>query len=106
MIQPCFHGASFDDIDMPAQRKVNGITVDGSGIVVGIVDDGCAFAHLDFLRPGTTQSRVVYLWDQTPGAKPAVKGWTLPPGFNYGTEIANDPAGTMAIDAAIAARVL
>jgi subtilisin family serine protease len=106
MIQPCFRGASFDDIDMPAQRKVNGTTVDGSGIVVGIVDDGCAFAHLDFLKPGTTQSRVVYLWDQTPGAKPAGKGWTLPPGFNYGAEISNDPAGTMAIDAAIAARVL
>lgn len=110
MLRPCFQGDSFKDIDMPAQRKVNGITVDGGGVVIGIVDDGCAFAHLDFLKPGTTQSRIVYLWDQTPEPKPASKGWTVPPGFTstapgYGFELQN-VGSTKAIDAEIAKHVL
>jgi subtilisin family serine protease len=106
MIQPSFWGASFGDIDMPAQRQVNAITVDGSGIVVGIVDDGCAFPHLDFLKPGTTQSRVVYLWDQTPGAETRGGNWVQPSNFNYGAELSNNPADPVqALDAAIAAHL-
>lgn len=107
MIQPSFWGASFGDIDMPAQRQVNGVTVDGSGIVVGIVDDGCAFAHPDFLKPGTTQSRIVYLWDQTPGAEARGGNWVQPHHFKYGAELSNNPADPVqALDTAITAHLL
>jgi len=107
MIQPSFWGASFGDIDMPAQRQVNGITVDGSGIVVGIIDDACAFAHPDFLKPGTNQSRVVYLWDQTPGAETRGGNWIQPHHFKYGAELSNNPADPIqALDAAIAGHLL
>src|SRR5262249_7202515 len=58
MLRACFEGESFGDIDMPPQRQHNGVTVDGRNIVLGVIDDGCAFAHLDFLKPGTQESRI------------------------------------------------
>src|SRR5262249_13377487 len=104
MISPCFEGAAFKDIDMPPNRKLNGIDIDGKGVVIGIIDDGCAFAHPDFLVPSTKQSRIVYLWDQTPEAKDASKGWTAT-GFGYGAEIQNTGASKK-IDDAIALKPL
>jgi len=80
-LQPCLED-SLRDIDLPADRKVGTGTklakVDGNGIIVGIIDDGCALAHRNFLKPGTTQSRIRYLWDQSRTPASGGAGWTVP----------------------------
>jgi subtilisin family serine protease len=54
--------------------------IDGSGIIVGIVDFGCDFAHQDFLNPdGTT--RIKFLWDQN-----SEQNSMSPADFPYGRE--------------------
>lgn len=55
-------------------------TIDGRGVIVGIVDYGGDFAHHNFLKAdGTT--RLLFLWDQNGG--PAV---TSPAPYGYGRE--------------------
>lgn len=61
---------SLRDIGLPADRTVNGRVLTGEGVIVGVIDDGCALAHPNFIVPGTRQSRILALWDQA-GAKPA-----------------------------------
>lgn len=60
---------------------------DGSGVVIGFVDNGCAFAHRNFTiaEPGgrVLRSRVTRLWDQS---KPN-PAWPAPTGFDYGSEL-------------------
>lgn len=53
-------------------RRPEGLGVTGRGVVIGVVDWGCDFAHPDFRHPdGTT--RLLALWDQRPrGAADAV----------------------------------
>ena len=53
--------------------------VNGSGVVVGIIDGGCDFAHPNFLLGGRT--RIKFLWDQQGDA-----ATSPPPGFFYGRE--------------------
>jgi subtilisin family serine protease len=85
-LQPCLED-SLLDMDMPPDRKVQGRTVDGNGIVVGIIDDGCALAHRNFLdpavppAPGAVKSRIRYLWDQS---RTDTTGgiWTTPLGMD------------------------
>ncbi|MBO6576777.1 MAG: S8 family serine peptidase [Rhodothermales bacterium] len=53
---------------------------DGSGVILGVIDTGIDWRHLDFTDPDDpTQSRVWAIWDQndTQGPPPA--------GFSYGT---------------------
>jgi len=38
-------------------------TYSGKGVVIGIIDWGCDFAHADFINPGNT-TRLIALWDQ------------------------------------------
>lgn len=45
--------------DLPAGNQVNG----GKGVLVGITDIGCDFAHRDFLTP-TNRTRLLKIWDQ------------------------------------------
>jgi subtilisin family serine protease len=75
------------DIGLPDNRKYNGKKLTGKGVVVGIIDDGCAFAHRDFLKktpPGAPlKSRLLCLWDQAGTGNPAA-GWQAPTGFSYG----------------------
>lgn len=54
---------------------------DGSGVLIGIVDSGIDFRHLDFRDPSdTTQTRILTIWDQED------EGSGLsPPGFPFGT---------------------
>lgn len=54
--------------------------IDGSNVIVGIVDFGCDFVHHNFRNTdGTT--RLLYLWDQG-GGKTSIS----PQGFEYGRE--------------------
>jgi subtilisin family serine protease len=70
---------SLRDIGLPADRTVNGRLLTGEGVIVGVIDDGCALAHPNFLVPGTRQSRVLFLWDQ--GAAAPQGRWTSPGNF-------------------------
>jgi hypothetical protein len=72
-------------------------TLNGTKLI-GIIDDGCAFAHASFLTGGAT--RVAALWDQD--NEPAFKGLcetktdcygTAPYRFPYGWEMWRDDAG-------------
>ena len=66
-------------------RRYNSTDLTGDGVIIGIIDDGCALAHCDFLKPrvaGTAAaSRILYLWDQAGVGNPAA-GWTAPAGFD------------------------
>jgi hypothetical protein len=74
---------SLGDIGMPIARTYKGKRLTGAGVVVGIIDDGCAFANQDFLRNvGSStnplyQARTVRLWDQATPPTPtsASRGW-------------------------------
>ena len=57
--------------------------VDGSGVIVGVVDAGCDFAHPNFRRPDGT-SRILFLWDQHGG-----RTNISPAGYPYGREFTN-----------------
>lgn len=54
--------------------------VDGSGVIVGVVDYGCDYALKNFRRPDGS-SRVLYLWDQRSGETSL-----SPAPFGYGRE--------------------
>lgn len=58
---------------LPGGNKARG----GRGVVVGIVDIGCDFAHQNF-RTTSGRTRIRRLWDQHGDTN-------SPPGFNYGT---------------------
>jgi subtilisin family serine protease len=105
-LQPCFVGSSLRDLNLPVHRQHGGTTVDGRDVIVGIIDDGCAFAHRDFLRPGTFRSRVLYLWDQARDQARVGGGWVVANGFPYGCEISNVPTDPhQYLDEAIAPHV-
>lgn len=63
---------------------------DGRGIVIGFVDNGCAFAHRNFVVPDADgkgqRSRVTRFWDQS-RRDPQ---WPPPEGFHYGCELPLD----------------
>ncbi|SEP41688.1 Subtilase family protein [Rhodospirillales bacterium URHD0017] len=63
----------------------------GGGVVIGFVDNGCAFAHRNFTIPdpsrGIRRSRVTRLWDQS---MQEPKKWPAPTGFDYGGELPLD----------------
>jgi minor extracellular serine protease Vpr len=65
----------------PVQRET-GFNLSGRGVIVGIIDSGVDYTHLDFINEDNT-SRILFLWDQTiPGNPPA--------GFKGGTEYTNE----------------
>ena len=59
-------------------RDASGNLVNGTGVIVGIVDSGIDLNHRDFFFPNGT-SKIMSLWDQTSTGKP-------PDGFDYGNE--------------------
>jgi subtilisin family serine protease len=91
-------GGSLPDIGLPADRRFTEnagkpFDLDGEGVVIGIVDDGCAFAHQNFLtrkvvgNKVTYESRILYLWDQTSAAQAPTNAWKNLPDFSYGYEL-------------------
>ena len=74
------------DIGWPSAGKYGELR--GQGVIVGIIDDGCAFAHRNFLKPRAAgaddASRILYLWDQA--GEDLTNGWVATPGF-YGREL-------------------
>lgn len=99
-LQPCL-ADSLSDMGLPLDGEFKGTSLDGKDIVVGIIDDGCALAHQDFLIPSEKSacgltSRVQFLWDQSATPKPAAAGWAQPEDFGYGFELAK-----ASIDAAL-----
>lgn len=68
---------------------VDGIPYKGAGVIVGVIDTGIDWKHLDFRSDtDTTKSRILFLWDQTltkTGAEktPRDRDLTLP---DYGVE--------------------
>ena len=69
-------------------------------VVIGIIDDGCAFAHDDFCYRGVDglrHTRVEWLWDQGEPALRSSKLWQTPSAFGYGRE-----AGNQGLDAVMA----
>lgn len=62
--------------------KNNGFeSIDGSGVIIGIIDDGCDFNHVNFKKSGKT--RLLYLWDQNGKLG---NGKHRPANYNYGIE--------------------
>jgi subtilisin family serine protease len=58
--------------------------LDGSGVIVGVVDFGCDFGHRNFRNEdGTT--RILYLWDQN-----QQRNSMSPAGFDYGREFTSE----------------
>jgi subtilisin family serine protease len=78
LFQPCLE-ASCTAMNVPPDRVFRGRHLDGSGVIVGVVDDGCALAHWDFMkpqRPATPpETRLLYLWDQSSKLKDTARGW-------------------------------
>lgn len=73
--------ADLESLDRNAQSP-RGNTfpgLDGSGIVIGIVDTGCDFRHRNFRQGKAT--RIRWIWDQSAEAA------SPPAGFGYGREI-------------------
>ena len=63
----------------------------GGPVVLGVIDDGCAFAHPSLRAPAGPPwtTRVRALWDQNtlPGAVAFGSTGTAPPEFGYGREV-------------------
>ncbi len=59
-------------------RDTSGNSVNGTGVVIGIVDTGIDLTHGDFFFDNGT-SKVPYLWDQSTNGQ-------VPQGFDYGNE--------------------
>lgn len=51
----------------------------GKGVVVGIVDNGFQFDHIDFMNSDNTDTRIKRIWDQHASGN-------APAGFGYGAE--------------------
>jgi subtilisin family serine protease len=61
---------------------------DGTGVIVGIVDYGCDFAHQNFLKDDG-ESRVLFLWDQGGSTGPH-----SPDPYGYGREYTQSEINT------------
>lgn len=61
---------------------------DAPAVVVGVIDDGCAFLHSAFRqRRDENKSRILALWDQDQAGD--AKPWRAVPAFGYGRQLLN-----------------
>lgn len=77
-------------IAISADKKINLAkdfgNIDGSGVLIGIIDEGCDFKHPNFLKEGK-KTRLLFLWDQN-GKIGA--GKNRPNKYTYGVEYSRD----------------
>lgn len=74
--------------DIQTSLKIANQNIDGTGVIVGIVDYGCDFTHENFLKPdGTT--RILYLWDQF-----RQQNSMSPKEYPYGREFSSEQINT------------
>lgn len=83
---------ALDDLGLtPVSRQYYGTSLKGKDVIVGIIDDGCALAHPNFLNKGSgggpPTSRILYVWD--PANAPA-NHWTA--AGNFGGRELTKPA--------------
>lgn len=71
----------------------------GNGLLLGVIDAGCPFAHVDLRRAGGLATRVVRLWDQQGGSAAS------PPGWGYGSEWDDSALNALIAGATTAGRV-
>ena len=64
---------------------------DGSGVVVGIIDEGIYAAHHDFRDPFTNDTRIKYVWDQSIAVNDTS---VIPQPYNYGMEFIGNQIDT------------
>ncbi len=76
--RPMLAATTQETNSQPTQLPIGHHTSGGKGVVVGIVDYGCDFAHQNF-RKTNGSTRVVSLWDQNGGNSPSSP-------FGYGRE--------------------
>lgn len=69
------------------ERSFASMGLDGSGVVIGVVDVGCDFAHESFLRD-SGKTRLLALWDQSD--PPPGRTKNPPAGFHYGREFTQE----------------
>lgn len=62
---------------------LNNTPYTGKNVIVFIYDTGIDWKHLDFRKDDTTQSRILFIWDQT---LTPINGERSPSGFDYGVE--------------------
>jgi hypothetical protein len=81
--------------------------------LIGIIDDGCAFAHRSFRSEDGASTRVRWLWSQDRDAASGREVWSTPALFGYGAEASGerlsallvpDPGMSEADEAAVYAR--
>lgn len=70
---------SLESACVSSVQRAGKFELTGNGVIVGIIDSGINYTHLDFRNSDGT-SRILYLWDQTAAAGPP------PQGFRNGTE--------------------
>lgn len=76
--------ASLEDVARENGTRYPGL--DGSDVVVGIVDFGCDFRHANFRTP-TGATRIRYFWDQSGEAGKTLAGYAqTPEGYSHGRE--------------------
>lgn len=63
-----------------ALTATDGTPYTGHGVIVGIVDNGFEYGHVDFYDTEGRQSRILRVWDQNG------EGRSAPSGFSYGAE--------------------
>ncbi|MFA5833449.1 MAG: S8 family serine peptidase [Bacteroidota bacterium] len=69
-------------VDKLHAGTVNGTVYKGKNVIVGVIDSGIDWKHLDFRSDtDTTKTRLLFLWDQTDS-----RTGVGPSGFNYGAE--------------------
>jgi len=84
---------SLSGADLVHDAYLNNIAYDGTDVIVLIIDTGIDWSHLDFRGTSDdTQSRILYIWDQTEttgSATPQDRDGSNFSGLDYGVEYTN-----------------